>query len=185
MILGKVRTRTRRGSDERVRRSAVMLISPDASARSRNRIGMILLVATALVVSVGCNPNTDEIEATRFGPLAVVPGNPGGDQARIEGILQITEDCVSLDERGEEVLLVWPEDRTSWDAGSQAVQFQRADGTSSTLQDGDQVAFGGGGESVDEGGRSSEDWVAAIEWVAEPKPMCIADSRWFVTDLAP
>ena len=45
------------------------------------------------------------------------------------------------------------------------------------------VSFGGGGTSVEEGGRPAQDFLSEIDWVAEPDFSCVADTRWFIGDL--
>jgi hypothetical protein len=49
-----------------------------------------------------------------------------------------------------------------------------------SMQSAGVVTFAGGGSSVDEGGMEAEDWVAALEWVSEPPPACVTDTRWVI-----
>lgn len=119
-------------------------------------------------------------EEARWGPLAVVEGGRGSDAALIRGVLVITDDCVLLDERGESVLLVWPDDMVSWDAGNATVEVPTGDGPTEELHDGDTVRLGGGGSSVAEGGLPAADFVESIDWIAAPDPSCVTDTRWFV-----
>ena len=118
-----------------------------------------------------------------WGPLTVVDGDGSGDLALMVGNIVISGDCVLLDERGEWVLLVWPEGRTVWDQETGAVRYTGRDGAVATLRHGDAVSFGGGGSSRLEGGLSADDFLTSIEWVAEPQLDCVADTRWFVGDL--
>lgn len=115
----------------------------------------------------------------------MVPPSDAGDGALIEGVLRVTEDCVLLDERGNDVLLVWPADRVGWDAEPETVTFESTRGDVVTLGDGDRVAFGGGGSSQLEGGESGEQFVEAVEWVSRPNADCLVDTRWFVYDIVP
>jgi hypothetical protein len=110
-------------------------------------------------------------------------GGGFGGEALIQGTLRITDDCVFLDEQGDDVLLVWPADRTTWTPETRTISFERTDGQAVLLADGNEVTFGGGGSSVDEGGMEPEDWVAAIEWVSEPPSACVTDTRWSIGDL--
>jgi hypothetical protein len=87
---------------------------------------------------------------------------------------------VLLDEQGDDVLLVWPQNRTIWTPEGATVSFLLGEGQWVTFTDGDRVTFGGGGSSVNEGGLAADDWVASIVWVAEPDPACVTDTRWFV-----
>ncbi len=115
-----------------------------------------------------------------WGPLAVVPPADGSDGALIQGTLRVTEDCVLLSEQGDDVLLVWPADRTIWSPDVSTVSFLLGAGQWATFADGDRVTFGGGGSSTDEGGLADDDWVAGIVWVSEPDAACVTDTRWFV-----
>ncbi|VAW06884.1 hypothetical protein MNBD_ACTINO02-111 [hydrothermal vent metagenome] len=121
-----------------------------------------------------------EGDGSQWGPLAVVQGG-GGDNALIQGTIVITDECVLLDERGELVLLVWPSDRTEWDEGSTTVQFIDPNLGLVSIVDGQAVRLGGGGSSVQEGGLGAEEWVNSIEWLSEPSPSCVTDTRWFVS----
>lgn len=131
----------------------------------------------ALVVA-GCAA----FDGGEWGPLGVADAQGGGD-ALIHGTIQIRDDCVLLDEQGEEVLLVWPSDRTRWDASSRSITFESRDGARDTFSDGDPVVMRGGGSSLSEGGESSEEWVSSIDWVDRPADSCLRDVRWFVTQI--
>ena len=141
--------------------------------RWRTVPGMML----ALVVA-GCAA----ADGGEWGPLAVADAQ-GGGEALIHGTIQIGDDCVLLDEQGEEVLLVWPVDRTRWDASSQRIAFENVDGARNTFSDGDRVVMGGGGSSLGEGGESSEEWISSIDWVDRPSEACLRDVRWFVANV--
>lgn len=118
--------------------------------------------------------------ANAWGPLAVIPPQDGADQARTEGTLHITETCVTLERAGEVQLLFWPADRTTWDAEVRAITFENFDGTVVTVADGDSVVLGGSGDSELESGRSGEEWVDSMEWVAPPAGSCPLETRWGV-----
>ncbi len=167
---------------------------------AHNRAKAVLALAGLLVVSA-CSGGTS-IESTTeigsstdapsstttavagddstWGPLAVVAGGNGMD-ALIQGTIEITEDCVLLNEQGRQVLLVWPADRTQWDAGSATIRFDNPDGGLATITDGQAVRLGGGGTSVDEGGLGAAEWLESINWVAEPPLSCVAGIRWNVS----
>jgi hypothetical protein len=118
-----------------------------------------------------------------WGPLAVVP-SAGGQDALNTGTLRITQTCVFLETAGgESELLVWPADRTRWDASAGTVGFTNSDGTEVNLRDGELVTFGGGGDSTVEGGVSGEEWVARTEWVARPDGSCPMEIRWYVNEV--
>lgn len=146
------------------------------------RIGFIL-IATTLALVTACGSAAPTNGSAELGPLAVVPGSEAGDGALIRGRLQIDDRCVLLDEQGEDVLLVWPADRTAWNADDGTVTFVRNNGQATSLKDGDQVSFGGGGSSREEDGLAADEFLAGIDWVAEPAADCVMDTRWFVYEL--
>mgnify|MGYP000411579780 CR=1 FL=1 len=115
-----------------------------------------------------------------WGPLAVVEGGIGMD-AVIQGTITITDECVSLDEGGESVLLVWPSNRTQWNEGTATIQFTDPTIGPVSIEDGQFVRFGGGGTSVNEGGLAAQDWLDSITWIAEPTLSCVTDTRWSVS----
>jgi hypothetical protein len=129
--------------------------------------------------SSGSTPSSGS-PANTWGPLAVIPPQDGADTARDEGTLRITDTCVTLERAGEVQLLFWPADRTTWDGVARAVTFENFDGTVVTVSDGDDVVLGGGGDSELESGRSGEEWVDGMEWVAPPDTSCPLETRWGV-----
>lgn len=162
------------------------------SVGGRRLLGRLTVSALSALVVISCasparqratdsQPAGGGVERT-WGPLAVVPG-AGGEEALIEGSLRVGDRCVLLDERGEDVLLIWPADRTRWDADSGTITFESTGGEIVTLGDGDHVAFGGGGSSVEEGGQSAGEFVAGLDWVSPPAPECVLETRWFVNEL--
>ncbi len=159
-------------------------------------VGGRFAVVAMLLVAASCgneenstrpgDPNADQDPANiadKWGPLAIITGERSGDEALIGGTLDVTENCLLLDERGEPALLVWPARGTEWNPASGTVIFTNADGSAAELSAGDAVSFSGGGSSFGEGGASSLEFVASVEWVAEPHPDCVTDTRWFVGDL--
>jgi len=129
--------------------------------------------------SVRSGPASDE--AADYGPLAVVDGTDGRE-ARIEGDLVITDECVFLEHpgTGERTLLIWPRERTRWNDG--VISFDSPRTGSRELASGDRVAFGGGGSSEAEDGGSFEEWAARISWVQAPNDACSSRSRWSIGD---
>jgi len=156
--------------------------------RGRWRLLAIMPAAAAVVLAVligqallaGPRPGG----TVDWGPLAVVPST-GGDQALNTGVLHITEACVLLETGGgESELLVWPADRTRWNATAGTIGFTSSDGTEVALRDGDPASFVGGGDSTAESGVSGEEWAAAVDWVARPNASCPMEIRWYVGEVA-
>lgn len=115
-----------------------------------------------------------------WGPLAVIPPQDGTDLVRNEGTLRITDTCVYLDRLGSIEVLFWPADRTAWNKELRAITFTNFDGTVVTVDDGDHVVLGGGGDSSAESGVSGEEWAKRMEWVARPAASCALDARFGV-----
>jgi hypothetical protein len=145
---------------------------------------MLLTVGAAASVLGGCaDADPEDFASSPWGPLAVASGPPSGAEALITGTLSVTEACVLLISGGEETLLVWPDQGTTWNGVNQTIEYD--DGEHSVVvSDGDEVAFGGGGSSVNEDGLDSSEWVASINWTSAPDPSCLRDVRWSVGDLA-
>ena len=121
-----------------------------------------------------------------WGPLAVGASGTGA-QALVTGTLRITETCVYLELAGSgNAIIVWNADLTTWLAERHAIEYRSPDGETVVLADGDEVAFGGGGDSTAESGIDGDAWIAATTWVARPDPSCPIEARWFVNEyLAP
>lgn len=115
-----------------------------------------------------------------WGPLAVVPPQDGADTARTEGTLRITDACAFLVTPAGPSLLIWPADRTTWNARTRAVSFANFNGRTVSAGDGTPVVLGGSGDSSDESGITTEEWLAQTPWVARPADSCPLDSRWWV-----
>jgi hypothetical protein len=133
-----------------------------------------------VALAESASPATPSASGATWGPLAVVPPQGGADTARTEGTLRITDTCVSLDGPGGSSLLVWPADRTTWNAQTRAITFANFDGSTVSAGDGTPVVLGGSGDSKDESGTTTEAWLARTPWVARPADSCPLDSRWWV-----
>lgn len=101
-------------------------------------------------------------------------------EARLQGTIRVTDQCTFVDSGDFTLLLVWPADRTTWDADDQRVTLASLDGETVTWSDGDRMIVGGGGSSASELGLSPEQHVARMEWVAAPDSRCPAEHVWIV-----
>jgi hypothetical protein len=117
------------------------------------------------------------------GPLALILSTEGGDTARSEGSLDLAGSCATLHSTGEIALLVWPIDRTSWNADDGSVAFRNSDGSPTVARNGDLVVVGGSGESFEEAGITLQEWEAQQRWAISPSGQCRADAYWVVDDL--
>lgn len=158
--------------------------------RTARRVAVLVVACGFLIAACGIDDQADTRgppgtgnPGQQWGPLAVVPGGGSGNEALIIGTLRVTDDCVFVEERGDDVLLVWPADRTTWNDEEKSIEFLQSSGESIHLAHGDQVRISGGGSSVDEGGLEADDWLASIQWTSEPPGPCVKDTRWFVGDL--
>lgn len=201
---------------ERLRTDAPQAAPPALLASTLNRIGespripsrrpIAGLLAAAAVVAlailvglqlptllgppVGSDPSPTPTPAAPtpvakdWGPLAVV--TVSGDQARTEGTLRITTECVFLEMGEGQGLVVWPAGPTRWNAGDRTIAFTNDSGGTVTLASGDVVAFGGGW-SPTESGQDVQEWIDSVAWVQPPDEACLSDisSAWFVTSVLP
>lgn len=147
----------------------------------RNAAGAALLIVAA---SCQIGDSGGEPEASReWGPLAVSESGHGG-RALIAGTVRITEQCVLLEEQGDETaLLVWPSAQTNWDGEDMAVEFVSRSGQPTAFRDGDPAVFGGGASSETEGGQTIDEFLASVSWVSQPDRECVGDIRWFISDV--
>lgn len=160
-----------------------MMIPMRLSPRQSLALAVSVALAAVACAEGGSDENRgdgqDDPSSTSPGPLALAE-NVGGPEALTSGTLRVTNECVLLNEQGDEALLVWPADRTSWDPESGRIRFELDDARRVELADGDAVTLGGGGASVTESGRPAEELISDIEWVAEPAASCIRDAIWSV-----
>ncbi len=157
------------------------------TVESGTALRLVALISLLLIVpACGDDGSTDASADDTWGPLAVLSGPPSGDEALIAGSLQIAENCVTLEVATDEtVLLVWPSEGTTWNSESRVIEYSDG-GRTVELSHGEDVAFGGGGDSVEEGGLSPSEWVDSVHgWASEPDPSCPAEVRWFVGELSP
>lgn len=126
------------------------------------------LAALSLVAVVACSSND-------WGPLAVTSST--GDDARTEGVVRVTPECVLIEADGQRTILVWPADRTTWDSAAHEISFRRGSGEVLTIGDGQPVVLGGGWSS-----RAQD---SEVEWIAPPSASCATPGRWYVSDVLP
>jgi hypothetical protein len=126
----------------------------------------------------------------KWGPLAVIEPEDGSDSARNEGTIRITESCVFLERNTRQLLLVWPADRTTWNAERRTVAFKNYEsegdpesGATVSVGNGTHVVVGGSGGTRDASGQTKEEWLASREWVARPAASCPLDEWWTVGGL--
>jgi hypothetical protein len=141
-------------------------------------------LALAALALAGCA--TSDVGVTfdvrEFGPLALALGE-NGDNARTEGVLEITGTCVFLTNQNRRTLLIWPSAQTRWDAASQTILVNDRDGQAHRLAHGQRVAFGGSGGGAGEG-REPPGRLDRIPWVVQPMPECVVPEYWFVGEVA-
>ena len=118
-------------------------------------------------------------DAADRGPLAVISPQEGGAQARPEGTVSVSGGCLTVDGPEGEMTLLWPEDRTSWNAEARAVEFRTGEDETVDARDGDRVVLTG--SAVESG--SGQDWASNMDWVARPAEDCASDRAWVVVDL--
>lgn len=160
----------------------------DKRRRPWRAIAWVPAAAVVLAVVVGQGlladqGQTDSGDGGGWGPLAVM-NMSGGMDALNTGTLRITDTCVVLETAGgESELLVWPADRTRWNAAEGTISFADPEWGRLTLHDGEAVSLGGGGDSGAESGVSGAEWAASVDWVAPPDASCPMEIRWYVSEV--
>lgn len=111
------------------------------------------------------------------GPFAIVTSGPGSDDARTEGILEITLNCMALhlpdDTRAH---VIWADGTARWDEAEQVLVAIDSSGADIFLRDGDRVALTGSGGPAAEIDRAGS-------WLRRVDPSCEAP-EWFVATSA-
>ncbi len=135
------------------------------------RIGAVALAIAGVGLAVILRGMLAPMPPT--GPLALVEPQPGSPQARTEGVLEITDECVRLvhpdDTRS---LLIWFRGSVSWDTTDRSVAVTNPGGGDLTLRNGDAVSITGGG-----GPTATLD--SAGSWFRRPGEACTAP-EWFL-----
>lgn len=120
---------------------------------------------------------TSPSSAGPWGPLAVLPPQDGTDLAALEGTLRIADGCVYLDSNGNRYDLAWHANQVTWSEETRSISFKNFEwnyeGAIVTLRDGDHVALGGGGLTVDD--------AEGVDWVADPG-ICTTEG-WFTVGI--
>jgi hypothetical protein len=107
------------------------------------------------------------------GPLAIVESQPGSPQARNEGVLEITDECVRLvHPDGTSMLVIWVRGSVTWNATDRSIAVSTPDGRDLTLRNGDAVVLWGGGGPADTLERAGS-------WVRRPGEAC-KPPNWFL-----
>jgi len=111
------------------------------------------------------------------GPLALVEPDAGTEDARTEGVLEVTNECVRLHvPNGDLTLVIWVRGSVAWSETDRVILVTRRDGDESILRDGDRVVLGGSGgamDALDSAGR----------WARRPAPGCAADNWWVASEV--
>lgn len=144
-----------------------------------------LFMMPASLVACGDDHGVAGDPSQAWRPLAVVAGPPSGNEALISGTLVVSDACVTIrsGSAGEEALLVWPAEGTSWNSDTRTIEYD--DGQERVeLSDGDRVAFGGGGSSTEEDGLRPSEWVDSVDWISRPDASCPMEVRWFIGELS-
>jgi len=135
------------------------------------RVGAIAVAIAAIGLVILLS---DSLFMSQTGPLALVEPQAGRPQARTEGIVEITDECVTLVEpTGTSSLIIWFRGEAEWDATDRTVHVTTPDGRTLTLHSGDSVVLTGGGGSA-------ATLESAGSWVRRPGATC-TPSRWFLS----
>lgn len=134
----------------------------------------VLVLGISCLLAVACGAVGDALGGSdEWGPLAVV-AEPMGDRELVAGTLEVSDECVILDERGHRRYLVaWPSDASSWEGGSRGIDFDSPSGGQLTVHDTNRVSVTGA--EVAE--------LSSVEWVNSPGSGCGADTVFVVSDV--
>jgi hypothetical protein len=135
------------------------------------RIGVIAVAIAGVGLAVILREALAPMPPT--GPLALVEPQPGSPQARTEGILEITNECVRLvHPDGTSSLVIWFRGSATWNATDRSIAVTSSDGGDLMLRDGDAVSITGGGGPA-------ATLESAGTWVRRPGESC-KPPEWFL-----
>lgn len=132
--------------------------------------GLVLVGASGCTASESATtrPPTDDRQAARWGPLAVVddPATAGGGAGLGPGALQIGAECVTLhvDAVNRDITLVWRSAEVAWDSRTKEIVFTSPPDGPMRLADGARITVGGGAELP-----------LNPAWLAQPAATCPTD----------
>lgn len=82
---------------------------------------------------------------------------------------------------GTTFLVVWPADRTLWEASRRSILFANDNGVVEVI-DGELVALTGGG--TDRRSHTHGDaWAESVHWINKPAVACPKDHPWWVSEV--
>ncbi len=112
-------------------------------------IGLVVLATACggsdpdIATSTGVQQPGDADPSPEWGPTAIAATAAPGTEL-IAGILEISDDCVVLNERGHrQVMLEWPKDRRGWNSDDRTIKFTTGAGPVIELRDQDRVTLSG------------------------------------------
>jgi hypothetical protein len=107
-----------------------------------------------------------------------------GDEARVEGTIRVTDQCVLLtSESADETLLVWDPSATSWNPEAASFTYTNENGLPQTFSDGNHLILGGITSARPEGGPTNIELAASVHLLSRPAAECLRDVRLFVNEV--
>jgi hypothetical protein len=110
-------------------------------------------------------------------PLAVERTDLGME-GLAHGTLTIEGPCTRVVAGRDRFVLVWPEQRTRWDAVTAEIVFTSRDGVAKRMRSGAEVALGGGAINDTDGPAYTQ-----VDWVVRPAPQCDTPTRFHVSSV--
>jgi hypothetical protein len=110
-------------------------------------------------------------------PLAVERTDLGME-GLAHGTLTIEGACTWVVAGRDRFILVWPEERTRWDAVTAEIVFTSRDGVAKRIRNGMEVALGGGAINDTDGAAYTQ-----VDWVARPAARCDTPTRFHVSSV--
>ena len=138
------------------------------------RISSAVLLAWILTA---CSGTANGPEHDRFGPLAVIEDNGGGQSDALggSGPVIIGERCVELDVQGTRRLLAWRSGDVRWDSVARSIVFASRGERPIMISNGTNITAGGEELSTDDPVRGGNPTVAGVRWLATPDARCSTD----------
>lgn len=124
-----------------------------------------------------CSGIADGPEHDRFGPLAVIEDNGGGQSDALggTGTVIIGERCVELDVQGTRRLLVWRSADVRWDSVARSIVFAPRGKRPIMISNSTNITIGGEALPTDDPAGGGNPTVAGVRWLATPDDQCSTD----------
>lgn len=128
-------------------------------------------------IVTACSGTANGPEHDRFGPLAVIEDNAGGQSDALGGTgpVIIGERCVELDVQGTRRLLAWRSADVRWDSVARSIVFAPRGERPIVISNGTNITVGGEALPTDDPAGGGNPPVPGVRWLATPDDQCSTD----------